>query len=401
MERALTLERRSDLLTAARSLDGSAIGGWLLAVVGVVYLGVRQGGFDTVVSSQVAIIAWWLILLVMAFGLARVRLTRAGQVGFGLLVGYAAWTALSLSWTDSAESTMTEVSQMLLYVALALLVLLVQRRTAVRYMLHGLATGIVAVTVIALLSRLHFQWFAIPQVDTTLGSGATKRLSFPIDYWNGLAALTAIGMPVLLYCATGARTLIARAASAGALPLLALCAFLTASRGGILEIAIGVVVFFVLAPERLAKLAIAAVAGAGSALLIAAANQRAAVRDGLRTPLAAHQGNELIAITLAVIAGVSLLAAAMIPIERHVARPRVLAVTRRQLASLSAAAIVIACAGFLAAGGGSYLHRKWTQFKAAANVTTSSANARACRAVRAKAATSTGRLRSMPRTQSH
>jgi len=374
MEQAFTLRQRSSPLEMLRAADLGALSAWLLAVALTVYLGVRRGGFDTIVSSQVAIAAWWLVMLLFAFGLVRVRINRPGWICFGLLAGYAAWTTLSLAWTESAESTMTDVSQMLLYVALMLLVLLVQGRAAVRHMLNGLAVGIVVIAVIAVLSRLRFEWFAIPQVDIAL-SAATKRLSYPIEYWNALAALMAVGMPVLLYGATGARTLLARAAAAAALPLLALCAFLTASRGGVIEIGVGLVVFLALVPDRLPKTAIIVVGGAGSALLIAAANQRAAVREGLRSALAAHQGDELIAITIAVLLAVGLLVAAIVLVERHVARPRLLAISRRRTMQLSAAGLLALVVAFLGAGGPSFLQRKWSQFKSAGDSATSSQTA--------------------------
>lgn len=360
MEGTTTLTARGGALSVRRTIDLGALCGWLLPVALIVYLGVRQGGYDTVISSQVAIAAWWVILLVLAFGLVRARLSGAGLIGIGLLGGYAAWTTLSLAWTESSESTMTDVSQMLLYVGLMLVVLLVRGRQAVRFMVYGLATGIVAVAVVGLLSRLHFQWFAIPQALP----GSANRLSYPIGYWNALAALVAIGIPALLYCATGARSLIARSAAGACLPLLALCAFLTASRGGFIEIAIGLVVFVALAPERPAKLAIITAAGTGSALLIAAADQRRALREGLRSALAAHQGNELIAIAIAVALAVGLLIAAIVLVERHVERPRLLVISRRQLTQISAAGLLVVVIVFAAAGGVGFLHHKWDQFKA-------------------------------------
>jgi hypothetical protein len=374
MEALSVPQTRTGALSLRRIADPGALCGWLLAVVLTVYLGVRQGGFDTVIGSQVAIAAWWLLLMLFAFGLVRAHLRRSAWVGFGLLVGYAAWTTLSLTWTESSEATMVDVSQMLLYVALMGLVLLVRGREAVRWMLSGLAVGIVAVCVIALLSRLHYQWFPVPAVDVSLAS-ATKRLSYPLDYWNALAALMAVGFPALLYCATGARTLLARAAAAGCLPLLALCAFLTASRGGVVEIAVGLVLFIALAPDRLSKLAVVLAAGIGSGLLIGAADQRGAVREGLRTALAAHQGNELIAIAIAVGVGVGLLVAAIVLVERHVPRPAPLVLSRRQMTRLVGAGGLIAIIAFIAAGGIGLLHRKWDQFKTPGDVATSSANA--------------------------
>ncbi len=58
-------------------------------------------------------------------------------------------------------------------------------------------------------------------------SPATRsRLSYPLNYWNGLGCLVAMGMPLLLGIATSARALAARALAAAALPALALAALL-------------------------------------------------------------------------------------------------------------------------------------------------------------------------------
>jgi len=173
----------------------------------------------------------------------------------------------------------------------------------------------------------------------------------------------AIGIPLTLRAACGARTMLWRAVAGTAVPLLGLCAFLTVSRGGTIAIALGVVVFVVLVADRLAALAVVAVTGGGSALLIAAADQRSAVRDGLRSALAAHQGNELLAVAAATAVGVGLLVVAVGLVERHAQRPAMLIVSRRRAATLAAGAVVLAAAVATAAGGFSFLSREWNQFK--------------------------------------
>jgi hypothetical protein len=146
-------------------------------------------------------------------------------------------------------------------------------------------------------------------------------------------------------------------------PLLGLCAFLTVSRGGTIAIAVGVVVFVMLVADRLAVIGVVAVTGAGTALLIAAANQRAAVRDGLRSTLAAHQGNELLAVGVAVAVGVGLLVMAVGLIERHAVRPRALTFSRRRATAVGSVAFVLAVVAFTAVGGFGFLGHEWAQFK--------------------------------------
>jgi O-antigen ligase len=362
MERAATLDATTRTLGARWSLDRGSVAAWLLPAALVSYLGIRSGGYDTLISDQVAIALWWVVFLVLVARVAPLRLSPAGRVGFGLLAAYAAWTAASLIWTESAERTMGDVTLLLLYVALALLLLWLRGREAARLMLGGLAVAIVAVATVALLSRLHFAWFSLPEVAKTLPASRSK-LSYPLGYWNALAALMEIAVPILLYHASGARSLILRAASAGAIPVVLLCVFLTDSRGGPVAVGLGVLAFLVLAPDRLPKLAVAAVVAAGSALAIGAANQRPEVRDGMRTALAARQGNQLIVVMIVIAVGVGLLVWALALLERHVQRPPRMVLTRAATTRTAAIGLLVALAVFLAAGGPGFLQREWNQFK--------------------------------------
>ena len=191
----------------------------------------------------------------------------------------------------------------------------------------------------------------------------SSKLSYPLGYWNALAALVAIGVPLVLHAATSARSLVWRALAAGGVPVLGVCVYLTGSRGGAAGVAIGTVLFLLLAPNRLPKLAITAVCGAGTALLVAAAADRSAVRQGLRTALGAHEGNEMIVITLVVVAGVALIACSIGLIERHVGSAGGLSLSRRRTTELTAGCVVVAIAVFFAVGGAHFLSHEWKQFE--------------------------------------
>ena len=100
---------------------------------------------------------------------------------------------------------------------------------------------------------------------------AQSRLNWPLNYWNGLAAFCALGVPLALSRSRPAigPSPFARS-SAGALPVLALCISLTISRGGI--VAVG---------DRCRG---AALRGSGSRaqILISAGRRRARQRDPRR-----------------------------------------------------------------------------------------------------------------------
>ena len=131
MEGAVSAAGRPRTLGIRLTLDPGSIVAWFLPVALVTYLGMRDGGFDAVIADQVAIAIWWALFLIVALRLARLRLTPRARVGLGLLVAYGAWNAVSLIWTESAERTMGDVTLMLLYVPLALLVAAIRGRDAV------------------------------------------------------------------------------------------------------------------------------------------------------------------------------------------------------------------------------------------------------------------------------
>jgi O-antigen ligase len=173
----------------------------------------------------------------------------------------------------------------------------------------------------------------------------------------------AMGIPVLLGTATGARSLAARGLAAGVIPLLALCAFLTASRGGAIGICLAVVVFVVLVPDRMPKLPTMGVIAAGCAVLIAAANARPAVRDGFRTPLAGRQGDQLLVICIVAVLAVALAVVLLGALGRRTKRPGWSIIAPRRAWKLTGIGGLAALAVFIGTGGPGFLHRKWDQFK--------------------------------------
>ena len=82
-----------------------------------------------------------------------------------------------------------------------------------RVWLAGLAIGVVAVSVLALGSRMIPSLFPTQDVVQALPE-ARGRLSYPLGYWNGLGALLALGSALLL-CDGRAR---AHRAGQGTLP---------------------------------------------------------------------------------------------------------------------------------------------------------------------------------------
>jgi Flp pilus assembly protein TadD len=364
---ALPLQRR----LAAR-YDAPAAAAWTLAFAVVAYLALSNGGYDTVVRSEVGVAVWWIILLGALVGILPARIGAAGWVAIGLLAGFAVWTGLATTWSESAERSAIELGRVATYTGVLALAIALQGRAAARHTINGLACAIGLVTVLAVLSRLHPQWFPVNDQIEFLGSA--RKLSYPLNYWNGLAAFAGIGVPLMLGLALGARTLAGQALAAAVLPVSGLCIYFTISRGGTLALGVGIVVFLLFVPRRLGAIGTLLVAGVGSAILLSAASQRDALQDGVPTTVAINQGTELIWVAVIVCGGVALIQVAMGLAARHVERPAVLAPGRRGTLAGAVALLVATGAVGIAAGAPGWASDQWNEFKAPAALAVSSNN---------------------------
>jgi Flp pilus assembly protein TadD len=316
-----------------RKVDWAAAWTWFLCVGLIAYLGLKGGGYDPLVHDQVGIVVWWVLLAgVLVGALPNRRPGTLALAALGLLAAFVAWTALSLTWTESVEKTSADLARVATYLgvfALALSSLSRDPRSG-RRVVAAVAAGIVFVAAIALLSRLHSAWFPAADQTAQFLTSNRERLSYPLHYWNGLAALIAIGVPLLLHLASDARTALARAAAAAALPAMALTAFFTLSRGGIAAGAIALVLFVALTPNRLATIPPLLLSGLGSLALIVAAERRDSLQHGLLNSSAESQGDSLLVIVLLVCALVAVAQAGVLLLARGRERPRWTRVPRRE-----------------------------------------------------------------------
>ena len=348
----------------ARRVDWGAVWTWFLCFGLIAYLGLEGGGYDPLVHDQVGIAVWWVILAGVAVGaLPSRRPDRLALVALGLLTAFVAWTALGLSWTESVEKTSADLARVAMYLGVFALALFTRDREGVRRVVAAVGAGIVFVAVIALLSRLHSDWFPAADQTAQFLTSNRERLSYPLHYWNGLAALIAIGLPLVLHLATRARTALWGALAAAALPIMILVAFFTLSRGGIGAAVIALIVFVALTPNRLAIVPTALLAGLGGLVLIVAADSRDALQHGLLNASADRQGDELLVIVVVVCAAVAVLHAALAFAARGRDRPAWTKVSRgKALAALAAGAVVVLVAAGVAGAPGR-ASDAWAEFK--------------------------------------
>ena len=344
-----------------------AVTAWALAFALVLYLALRGGGFDAVVRDQVGILVWWAVLLVAVAGLLP-RLTRAGWIVLGLLAAWAAWTALGIGSSESAERTLAEVGRLCAYTGVLALALTLQARAGSRHVLNAVATAIGVVTVLAVLSRLHPQWFPGNDHMRFLPDEA-RRLSYPLNYWNALAGFLAMGAVLLLAVAATARTRLGQFLAAATVPLAGLGCYLAISRGGAIVFVVGLINYMLLTVDRLARLGTLAVTGGAAALLIVAADQRPAIQTGLDTAAAREQGAELLWLCVIVCIGAGLVHVAIELLARHADRPPWMRVDRRRATASFLAGLGSVVVVFFASGLNHELADRWAEFKQPPEVT--------------------------------
>jgi hypothetical protein len=355
--------RRSAPLENAREVDWAAVAIWLLCFGLVAYLGIEGGGYDALVHDQVGIAVWWILLAAVVVGaLPRRRPGRLAWVALGLFAAFAIWTALSLGWTESTDKTSADLARVLGYLGIFAIAILSRGRRESQRLIGAVAAGISLVFLIGLLSRLHPSWFpSAGQTGIILED--RERLSYPLDYWNGLAGLIAIGLPLLLQIAAGAKTTVMRALAAAALPAAMLTLFLTLSRGGIAAAVLAVALFLVLASDRLPKLLTLLLTGVGGAILVAAANSRDAFQEGLENSVARHQGSELLWIVIAVCVVVGLIHAALSSSAVGERRPRWTRMSPDHSLTAAIVAVMVVVVAALLLGAPGRISDGWDEFK--------------------------------------
>src|SRR5262249_52969176 len=111
------------------------------------------------------------------------------------LAALALWTAVSVAWSIEPDRSWAYANRTIVYVAFALVGVHLAGRT--RELAIGLAGLLGAVCVWSLAGKV-FPWLYEDY-------GRIARLRGPIGYWNALALLGAIAMPIGLWLATRRR----------------------------------------------------------------------------------------------------------------------------------------------------------------------------------------------------
>jgi hypothetical protein len=192
---------------------------------------------QTVTAALAALVAAG----VLWTGSLRLAAPRRAVLAIVLLGGFALWSAVTLAWSVSPDATWTEFNRVLTYLLVLGVAVTVgaSHREAIALVARGFLLVAMAVAVYGLGQKLVPGLHIGGLVDLNR-TGAFARLQAPLGYWNALALLLAMAVPIGLGIAVDrSATNGARLTALLAIELLLLTIVLTLSRGGLLALAFG------------------------------------------------------------------------------------------------------------------------------------------------------------------
>ncbi len=317
-----------------------------LTLAAFALFGFLSGGYIVTRTAPV-VIAWLLAMAVLVWFVPRqarpsgVYLAALACLGF-----YTLWAGLSILWSFGPDLSWVAFDYAAFYLALAAVIgLLPLRWPQLRLAAFGSLAVTTAIAVYAFAGK------ALPDVVTHAHTYA--RLDSPVGYWNVLALLMVMALPIGLSLAARRETsLAARVLAAAVLVPVAFTFVFSFSRGGVLALIVCLALYFALSDRRLASLlSLAAVALPvayvcwhlrGLDTLFASTTD-----DALRTA----QGHTLLGWSLIALLATALLQAGIAAVHRAVIWPRRLSTV---VGAVVLAVVVVGTVG----GGLSYVDRQ-------------------------------------------
>ena len=315
-----------------------------VAVAAIVFWLAFDGGTYSLESrGSLSIAVWWAVIVAVGLGfLPLVRPPLEALFAGGLLAGLALLTLVSMTWAASPERAFTEFNRVALYLGVLVLVVAATSRGNVGAVTDGIAMGLAGVAALALASRLFPNLFPEGDIPTFLPSAQT-RLSYPVGYWNGLAILLAVALPLQLRAAMTAISPWVRGLAVVSLPLFAAVTYLASSRGGFAAGVVALVAFVALAERRWAAVGAIGVGLAGAAAAILVIAPRGELVNGpLSSDAAVDQGRVAALLIVLILAAT---AAAYVVGGHYLARVR----PGRLASRIAVAAVLVAALAGIAA----------------------------------------------------
>ena len=336
----------ADGAAAAREGRAPILLGAALAAA-LLYAAFASGAIRIPEESRLQVLVAAIALATLAatlFGALRFDASPRAVAGLWLLGGFAAWSALSITWSIAPDETWLEVNRAIAYALVAAIAVVLG--SSLPRALERIALGYLAVAGLVALYALGGKlvpWVQIPGLLDLDHLDRISRLRAPIEYWNALALFCVLAIPVAVRAAADLeRSARFRGVSLVALVILFATLALTYSRGGLLVLVVALAVLLAIGPDRATLAAVTGIGilGALPAVLFAVTSPDLTTSDVGGVPLSSRVPEGLIVLA-ALLVGLAL---ALVLHRRITASPGGL--------SLSPQATMLLRRGALAAAAG-------------------------------------------------
>lgn len=237
-----------------------------MAFLVLTFYALNHGSYSLLDRQQIAVFVWVGIGVASIFGvLPAVKPPQVLLVPLIAILAFAAWTLLSLAWTESAERTFAEFARVVGYVGVLVLIWIGIGRTTWRLAAAGLLSAGVFVCLLTMLSRFYPAWFPSDTVAVNL---KTTRINYPFGYWNAVGCWSAMTITLCLAYAGHARSGVVRGLALAAVPMCSVGLYLALSRAGVGGAILGAIVVLVLAESRWLTFIQTGLAAAGSLVVV-------------------------------------------------------------------------------------------------------------------------------------
>ncbi|MHB0914084.1 MAG: O-antigen ligase family protein [Thermoleophilia bacterium] len=254
------------------------------------------------------------------------------------------WNGASIFWSYAPDLAWTEFNRTGGYLAIMMLGVLVGGQRLPRSLVSPL---FLAVTVTASAYGLGAKLFPAQIINTD----ALARISVPMGYTNAMGLMAALGVPLALHLAADASSRwYLRLPAASSLPVLLITLFFTVSRGAVLALVVGLLVYLAIAPARLRTSGLLAISLAPSTLVSWWGNgQEALMKDKVELALRLEAAGPLrLYLALSVVATALLFLAALFIGSRISFSPRLTRAVGAAVVVVAVIAIVVPSTQFLA-----------------------------------------------------
>ncbi len=300
-------------------------------------------------------------------GSLRLRAPALVWVGVALLGAFAVWCAITLAWSVAPDRTWGYVNRSVAYTLVV--VLAIAAASSAPRVIERIAWGWLAV---ALATALYALAGKVMPGAEILGVGfnhtaVASRLRAPLEYWNALALVMVLAVPIALRLASDdTRRERTRMFGIAALFLLLLVLGMTYSRGGLVAFAVALTVVTLLGREKLRGLAIMGVTIVATIPVLGLAFSRPALK-AINIPLSERTPDGIVLglVLAGSIVGLLIVAWGLLRLEERTKwSDENTQLVWRGLAATGAVVALLALGGIATADGGpsGFAHRAWHEF---------------------------------------